>query len=146
MPSRVSKPPLIGRLLLRARRLGDRRDEVEADLFELYAARVAERGRLTASWRYCTDAISLWRVRDESGAAPASFSLEGSTYVMRQDMVFALRLFRRRAGLFGIGIAGLALAIGLSTATFSLVFATAFRGYGIAAPASVFRVLLTTGF
>ena len=59
---------------------------------------------------------------------------------MRQDLVFAFRLFRRQPGLFGVAIGGLTLAIGLSTAIFSIVNATFIRGNGIREPESVYRV------
>lgn len=61
---------------------------------------------------------------------------------MRRDIVFALRVFLRERGLFGVTIAGLALAIGVSTAVFTVLNAYAFRGYGVTDPASVFRLAL----
>jgi hypothetical protein len=64
---------------------------------------------------------------------------------MRQDVIFAARLFRRQPGLFGVTVAGLAVAIGISTAVFSIVNALAFADYGVSAPHSVFQVGLTTG-
>ena len=61
---------------------------------------------------------------------------------MVQDIRFAARLFRRQPGLFGMTVAGLALAIGISTAVFSTVKAVAFSGYGISDPESVYRIAL----
>jgi predicted permease len=61
---------------------------------------------------------------------------------MRQDVVFALRLFRRQPGLFGVAIAGLAIAIALSAAIFSIVNGAYLRGDGITDPAVV-RATLT---
>ena len=64
---------------------------------------------------------------------------------MKHDILFALRLFRRRPGLFGLTIAGLSVAIGISTTVFSIVHAVAFASYGVAAPRSVYRVALAGG-
>lgn len=56
--------------------------------------------------------------------------------------MFALRLFFRERGLFGVTLAGLGAAIGVSTAVFTVLNAYALRGYGVAEPASVFRLAL----
>ena len=64
---------------------------------------------------------------------------------MGNDIVFALRLLRRQPGLFGMAIGGLALAIGLSTAVFSFVYAVAFKDPGIRDAAAVFRLSRTEG-
>ncbi|HYT77469.1 MAG TPA: hypothetical protein VEL79_22135 [Vicinamibacterales bacterium] len=48
---------------------------------------------------------------------------------MKQDVLFAVRLFRRRPSLFGLTIAGLTVAIGISTAVFSMVNAVAFASH-----------------
>lgn len=73
---RGPRPPLLGRLLLRLRRLGDRREEAEADLEELFQQRLAERGRWYAAFRYCVDVVSFWIHRPGShvGAATAVVS------------------------------------------------------------------------
>jgi hypothetical protein len=57
------------------------------------------------------------------------------------DIVFATRLFRREPLLFLLTIAGLALAIGISTAVFSLLNVLAFRGYGVTASRNVVQLL-----
>jgi predicted permease len=59
---------------------------------------------------------------------------------LRQDVRFALRLFRRHPLPVGIVIVGLALAIGVVTAVFSIVNATLLRPYGMDDPASVVGV------
>ena len=64
---------------------------------------------------------------------------------MKQDVIYAARLFLRRPGLFVLTVAGMAVAIGVSTAVYSLVKGMEFAGYGIQAPESVFRVALTSG-
>ena len=62
---------------------------------------------------------------------------------MPQDVLFTLRLFRRHASLFAATIAGLAVAIALSTATFSIVKAMVYGGYGF--DADTYRVSLASG-
>ncbi len=59
---------------------------------------------------------------------------------MLQDLRFALRLFRKHPAPVGIALGGLALAIGVVTAVFSLVNASMLRPYGMDDPASVVRV------
>jgi len=53
------RPPRLARVLLRLRPLGDRRDEVVADLDELFRARVAHIGHARASLRYYADVLSV---------------------------------------------------------------------------------------
>jgi hypothetical protein len=53
---------------------------------------------------------------------------------------FATRLFRRQPGLVAVTVGGVALAVAVSTAVFSIVNALAYRGYGIADERNVFRV------
>ncbi len=101
-----SQPPRVGRFLLRLRRLGARRDEVETDLLELFAIREEHRGRGFASRRYVADALSLWTWRP-AAAIPTHRERYGGFRAMKQDLVFAVRLFRRQPGLFGLTIAGL---------------------------------------
>jgi predicted permease len=62
---------------------------------------------------------------------------------MVHDLLFAVRLLRRQPGLFGTTVAGLAVAIGISTAVFSIMHAALFGDYGIAAPETVVRVAFT---
>jgi predicted permease len=59
-----------------------------------------------------------------------------------RDIVFAGRLFRRQPGIVLLTVSGLALAIGVSTAVFSLVNALTIRGYGIRDPGDVVRLEL----
>jgi predicted permease len=129
-------------LLLRLRRLGDRREEIEADLAEQYRRRRIERGRVEAAWRYVADALSLWRVvrtthprRRRSGRVAVHDAL--------RDIGLALRLIRQRPGLIGLTLAGLGLAMGVTTAVFSLVNAAGLRPAGLSDPDSVVSVVLT---
>jgi predicted permease len=125
------RPPRLARWLLRLRPLGSRRSEIEADLHEVFVGRVARQGRWRAAARYYVDVVSVWRW-NPSGA-----------HVVRdvvQDLTHGLRVFRRNPGAVVTTIAGLALAIGVSTAVFSLLSATLWVRPGVADPDSAVRV------
>ena len=64
---------------------------------------------------------------------------------MTQDLVFAIRLFRRQPAMFGITIVGLAVALGITTAALSVARSIAWVGYGAAESASVYKVSLASG-
>jgi predicted permease len=139
----TGRPPLLGRVLLKLRPLGARRRDVAADLLELFEQRTIALGLRRASWRYVRDAASLWVHRlpnHDTITAPQ----RRSRGHMRQDIVFALRLFRRQPGLFGTAVVGLAVAIGLSTAIGSIVNGAFLRGSGIA-DSTVAQAKLTVG-
>jgi hypothetical protein len=138
------EPPRIGRLLLRLCRLGLRREEVETDLLELFRIRAADRGRTFARFRYVTDVLSLWTWHG-ADSMPVARQGYGGFRAITQDVVFATRLFRRQPVLFGLTVAGLAVAMGISTATFGIVRRVAFAGYGVSGPESVVRVALVGG-
>jgi putative ABC transport system permease protein len=57
-----------------------------------------------------------------------------------QDVVFAMRVYRRQPGILGTTIAGLALAIGLSTAAFTVTSAATAHRYGVADSSEVVHV------
>jgi predicted permease len=133
------EPPRIGRWLLGLRALGPRRPEVEGDLAELFALRVDDHGRVRASWRYCRDALSV-ALRWSAHPSHVSEKRPGGLDGMTQDLVFALRLFRRQMGVVSLTIAGLAIAIAISTVTFSIVNAHLFRGRGFVDPGSLYQV------
>ena len=133
------EPPRIGRLLLRLCRLGLRREEVETDLLELFRIRAAERGRTLAGRRYMADVLSLWTWHG-ADSMPVSRPGYGGFRGITQDVVFATRLFRRQPILFGLTVAGLAVAMGITTATFGVVRTVAFGGYGVSDSESVVRV------
>lgn len=63
---------------------------------------------------------------------------------LRQDVRFAMRLFRRNPAPVTIAVGGLALAIGLATGVFSIVNAVALRGDGIVNHDELFQVSLTS--
>ena len=98
-----------------------------------------------------TNAGRVWMTAQIAALVMAAAWVIGSSRAaalirgLRHDTVFAVRLFRRRPGPFGLTIAGLAVAIGLSTTVFSILKAVAFADYGVTAPESVFRVALGDG-
>jgi predicted permease len=122
---------VLARWLLRLRPLGSRRTEVEADLAEAFAHRAIRDGRARASLRYFADVLSLWRWN------PAGARLFRDAV---QDVAYGLRIFRRTPAAVTMTLAGLSLAIGVSTTIFSLLNATVFQPVGVADPDSVFRV------
>jgi predicted permease len=133
------RPPRLARLLLRLWRLGGRRAEVEADLLEQFRLRVAERGSRHAARRYLLDVLSVWR-RRERMPGPLRERL-APLADFRRDVLFAMRLFGRRPGVLGVTIIGLGLAIGVSTAVFTLVSAAALLPAGLTDPGSAVRVV-----
>jgi predicted permease len=138
-PSLKPRPPLLGRLILRFRRLGARRSEIEADLGELHRTRTAERGRGYATLRYCLDAASLWIHRTKPQPVVVSrrrAPLEG----LLLDLRFAVRMFRRQIGVVSVTVFGLALAIGTTTVIFGYFNAVMLRPFGGADSASVVQL------
>ena len=135
MIDREPRPPLIGRWLLRARPLGARRAEVEADLHELFVERAARDGRTRAAMRYCADVFSLWMWKPAGGRWASG---------VWQDLVHAQRVFRRNPGSVAVAVLGLALAIAVSTTVFSLLNVTLFRTAGVSDPSSAVRALRAT--
>ena len=84
-----------------------------------------------AARRYYVDVLSVWRW-NPSGARMVRDAI--------QDLTHGLRVFRRNPGAVATTIAGLALAIGVSTAVFSLLNATLWFRPGVADPDSAVRV------
>jgi putative ABC transport system permease protein len=109
--------------------LRDLRDDIEADLAELFGDRRARYGFGYAHRRLSGDILSLWRG-----------NLRGGT--MLRDLRFGWRLIRRHPAPVAIGIGGLALAIGAVTSVFTLVDATMLRPHGMQDPSSVVRVVV----
>ena len=145
MTARGPQPPRVGCWLVQLWRRTTRRHDiardVEDDLLELFEIRAHDRGPRFAARRYILDALSLWRCRTLPETIDDHARYRGGREML-QDIRFAARLFRRQPGLFGMTVAGLALAIGISTAVFSTVKAVAFSGYGISDPESVYRIAL----
>ena len=127
--------PLVGlpawsRLVLALVPLRESRGEVESDFAELFVDRSMRYGRWYAHRRLFGDIVSLWRGTPRGG------------HVL-QDLRFGLRLFRKHPLPVGLAITGLALAIGVVTAVFSLVNATMLRQFQMDDPSSVVQVTLS---
>jgi predicted permease len=131
MMTTAPRPPRFARWLLRVRPLGSRRSEIEADLHEVFLGRVARQGRWRAAVRYYVDVLSVWRW-NPSGARVVRDAV--------QDLTYGLRVFWRNPGSVATTIAGLALAIGVSTAVFTLLNATLWFRPGVSDPDSAVRV------
>jgi putative ABC transport system permease protein len=140
----MMRPPLLGRVLLRMCRLGDRRDEVDADLLDLFERRARARGPAFARRRYIGDALSLCRLR-RTPEVITDEDRRGGLDKMGHDILFAVRVFRRHAGLLSLTVGGLALAIGVATTALSALNAATMRGMGISAPETVFRIASIAG-
>ncbi len=139
---RHSRPPLLARALLRLRPLGDRREEVAADLAELFRWRAAERGRWRASARYYADVLSVWLADPRARAAIASAS-PGQPRIVRWlsdarvDLVYATRVIRRQPAFAAVAIISLAFGVGANTLVFSVVNALVFRPLPVERPAEL---------
>jgi predicted permease len=135
-------PPALADLLLQMLPLGDRRPEVEADLFELFTLRARNHGERYARRRYYGDVLSLWRRsgmrNDHSNPAIGRAGVLEET---GRDLTYGVRLLRRSPGVVIVTVLGLGLAIGVGTAVFSLLNALAFRPTGIVDPDSTVRIL-----
>jgi predicted permease len=59
--------------------------------------------------------------------------------------MFAGRLFKREPALFSLSVAGVALAIGITTSVFSVVDAVTNTSFGIPEPESVYRIKVARG-
>ncbi len=135
------QPPALARWLLRLQPLGARRAEIEADLLELYEARIESRGVRHASWRYYRDVLSLWRPpTDEADIVPHGTARRGGSLDVLQDLTYAGRMCRRNPGVVAVAVAGLGIAIGFSTSIFSIVNGIALKPSGIEDPSSVVRI------
>jgi putative ABC transport system permease protein len=143
-----NRPPRLARFFLRIQPLGARRRQIDSDFQELFDHRTATRGHRYAAWRYGLDVLSLWRLWSLAGLGRAfGAAVPRRTWVAGAgaDIVFATRLFRREPALFSLTVAGVALAIGITTSVFSLVDAVANRSFGIPDPASGYRVNFAYG-
>ena len=132
MTGRGPQPPRLAQWLLRLRPLGTRRAEVTADLHEIFAERVAAEGAGAARRRYYRDVLSLW-----------TWNISGSRLVADavQDLSHGMRVFGRNPGAVAISVAGLAIAIAVSTSVFALLNAAVLRPTGVSDPDSTVRVM-----
>ncbi|MFI5177138.1 MAG: ADOP family duplicated permease [Vicinamibacterales bacterium] len=134
-------PPRLGRWLLRLQALGDSRESVEADLAELYAARVSERGKTYAALRYYADVVSLRRyprptvLSADRRRRPFSDRARALLADVRQDVVYATRLGRRRPTFALVAMLSLAFGVGANTFVFSVINALVLRPLPVDQPA-----------
>ncbi len=113
-PARQPHPPRLAAWLLRRLAAPDRRDEIEADLSELFLTRAASHGARVARRRYYIDVWSVLSHRWSRALAPPS-SAPGLLSGLGRDVVFATRLFRRQPTQIALTLLGLAIAISVST-------------------------------
>ena len=122
------RPPRFARWLLRARPLGSRRAEVEADLEEVFVRRAtAERddfARASVTSSTCS--------ASGAGTRPARGSFARPPRISRTGFACSAAV----PGPVAITIGGLALAIGVSTAVFGLLNATLLMPLGVSDPDS----------
>ena len=137
LPSRL---PRVIRMVLGFCVLGDARDDVEADLAELFALRRAEMGRLRATWWLLADLASVARRRRDFVRRPGPTLRRGGAGAWRHDLRCGVRLFRKHPAVIGATAAGLALAIAVCTAVFTILNAAVLRPYRMDDPTSVVRV------
>lgn len=119
--------PVWSRVVLALIPLRESRGEVEADFTELFVDRQSRYGRWYAHRRLSADIVSLWRGTPRGGH-------------VFQDLRFGMRLFRKHPLPVGLAVLGLALAIGVVTAVFTLVNATMLKPFGMDDPASIVQV------
>lgn len=129
--------PLIARGLLRLAPMDtdpDRRDAARDDIEELFHERRDRDGMVKAHWRLYRDVASLW-VRPPQPRPHASRPGRGSVVRdLRIDVGYTVRLFGRQPAIMTLAVAGLAVGLGIATASFSILNAALLRGEGVADP------------
>lgn len=139
-------PPLLGRLLLRLCRLGDRRSDITADMIELFHARVVTMDRRVARRRFNADAWSVWwRRRRPVDRMPWSRPRWQWIADLPTDLSYAARIMRKQAGVVTTAVVGLGVAIGLTTTVFSLANTFTLKPLGVAHPERVVVPSRTVG-
>ena len=118
----------------------DLRDEIRAHL-EMAAADRVDRGETPAEAR----AAAQRQLGNISQIQEATRDVWGRRWIgqLRQDVGYALRLFRRNPGFAVVAILSLTLGIGANTALFEIVNAVRLRSLPVADPARLVEVRLT---
>jgi putative ABC transport system permease protein len=136
--------PLLARWLLRLSPVPRyARDDVQADLLELFVARRTDRGIAPAHWRLYHDIGSLWLQSGQIMQTPARLSILDLVRDVNADLRYAMRLFRRQPGILLLTVVGLSLGLAIATAAFSIMNAAVLRGEGVVDPDRVPGVLRT---
>jgi putative ABC transport system permease protein len=121
--------PRLARLLLRLRPLGRRRPEVEADLRDVFTARMVAHGVRYARRRFYGDVLSLWwHPLPGAQASPRSrFDRARVVDRMRHDVRDVVRGLRRNAVVSLAAILSLGFGIGAASTAFSVIDVFYFR-------------------
>lgn len=122
----AAAPWRIGRLLLRLRAGAARAAEAEADLVELFHARLDERGWRYAQWHWLLDTASVPRPAAPMGTFP-KYRGDTSMTVLWHDARAGVRALMANPRFSIIAVALLALGIGVTAAAFSVVNAVLLR-------------------
>jgi len=120
-------------------------DLIKHDLEDLYLRERARgmpmwRARLRHVRRLLNSMFSVWRADQQWLGPDGGWERRMRGGSMFQDFKFALRLVRKNPAPVSIAIGGLALAIGVVAAVFTVVDVTMLRKYGMDDPASVVSV------
>jgi predicted permease len=143
--TREPRLPVVARWVLRLSPVPrERRDDVRADLTELFLERRARRGPLHAHARLYHDVASLWRPLWPAMRWPGCQSPLALLHDLGGDLRFAVRLFARQPGILLLTVVGLSLGLGIATAGFSIMNAAVLRGEGLADPDRAPLVLRAT--
>ena len=119
--------PRTARWILQATLRSEDRDDVVANLEELYRSRHRSRGAFAASTWYWLQALSFSaRLHAASSQMPdtrarAPFQLKDSMMHLLEDGRFAVRSFRKSPGFTLAAIATLALGLGINTVIYAVV-------------------------
>ena len=118
------RPPLVPRALLRLRLRADRREEIDADLLDLFERRLSTHSPRYARRRYWWDALSFCR-QGQSGVTVTAASPPPPRGALMSAWLFdlkqVLRAIRCRPAFFSIASVTLAVGFASHLAAFSVV-------------------------